>query len=371
MTQTATGEQKKELELAREHFDQFLSLHELNDPDAIGLDTLTGDHHFSQFSLHLIPVDSVEITDRFAKELREKVTGYDCPELGPVSIENPKTFVKAKKLLEDQLQKVCFSKNEAMEKELLRVLLAGGKRLRPALSWTAYNLETGDEPAGKPYPILPLMVMIELMHSASLIHDDVVDQGMVRRNVPTINATSGDLFAVKSADFILGRAMEILKVYKGSGIDERLAEVSEQMCLGELEQMEHLHQDISEEQYLRQIERKTALFIEAAAACGGMAAGLDQKWIRALESYGYHIGMPFQIKDDILDLTGGDAFGKPREQDIKKGLRTLPLIIGLEKSEEAVREHSETAIRSLDEVPESAAKTDLIKMAKLLVERTK
>ena len=371
MTQAVCIEQKNELELAREHFDQFLALHELKDLASIALDTLNGDYHFSQFSLHLIPVDSVEITDRFAQELRETVAGCACPELEPISAENPKTFVRGKKLLEDQLRKICFSQNEAMKNDLLRVLLAGGKRLRPALSWTAYNLETGDAPAEKPYPILPLMVMIELMHSASLIHDDVVDQGMVRRNVPTINATSGDLFAVKSADFILGRAMEILKVYKGSGIDERLAEVSEQMCLGELEQMDHLHQDISEEQYLRQIERKTALFIEAAAACGGMAAGLDQKWIRALESYGYHIGMAFQIKDDILDLTGGDAFGKPREQDIKKGLRTLPLIIGLEKSEEAVREHSETAIRSLDEVPESTAKTDLIKMAKLLVERTK
>lgn len=371
MTQAACVEQKNELELAREHFDQFLALHELKDPASIALDTLNGDYHFSQFSLHLIPVDSVEITDRFAQELRETVAGCACPELEPITAENPKTFVRGKKLLEDRLQKICFSRNEAMKNDLLRVILAGGKRLRPALSWAAYNLKTEDAPEKKPYPILPLMVMIELMHSASLIHDDVVDQADVRRNVPTINATSGDLFAVKSADFILGRAMELLKVYKGSGIDERLAAVSEQMCLGELDQLERLHQDLTQEQYLRQIERKTALFIEAAAACGGMAAGLDDKWIRALESYGYHIGMAFQIKDDILDLTGDDSFGKPREQDIKKGLRTLPLIIGMEKSEEAVREHSETAIHSLDDVPESTAKADLIKMAKLLVERTK
>lgn len=371
MTQITCSNQTKELELAREHFDRFLSLHDLQDPARISLDTLTGDYHFSQFSLHLIPVDSVEITDAFAQELREHVCGFDCPELEKISEENPKTFVRGKKLLEEQLEKICFSPNEQMRNDLLRVLLAGGKRLRPALSWAAYNLKTKTPPSAEPYPILPLMVMIELMHSASLIHDDVVDEADVRRNVPTINATSGNLMAVKSADFILGRAMELLKVYKGSGIDERLAAVSEQMCLGELDQLENLHKDISEEQYIRQIERKTALFIEAAAACGGMARGLDEEDIHCLEQYGYHIGMAFQIKDDVLDEIGGAEFGKQRDQDKKRGLKTLPQIIGLDKSEEAVRDHSNQAVLALQKLPDSPAKNDLIKMAKILVERTK
>ncbi len=371
MIQMTCSNQTKELELAREHFDRFLVLHELQDHTRISQDTLNGDYHFSQFSLHLIPVDSVEITDAFAKELREHVCGYECPELEKITDENPKTFAKGKKLLEDQLEKVCFSPNEQMRSGLLRVLLAGGKRLRPALSWAAYNLKTNRPLEGRQYPILPLMVMIELMHSASLIHDDVVDQADVRRNVPTINATSGDLMAVRSADFILGRAMELLKVYKGSGIDERLAAVSEQMCLGELDQLENLNQDVSEEQYMRQIERKTALFIEAAAACGGMARGLDEETIHCLEQYGYHIGMAFQIKDDVLDEIGGEEFGKQRNQDRKRGLKTLPRIIGIEKSEEAVRVHSDEAIRALREIPDSPAKNDLIRMAKILVERTK
>lgn len=371
MTQMTCSNQTKELELAREHFDQFLALHELQEHTRISQDTLTGDYHFSQFSLHLIPVDSVEITDAFAKELREYVCGYECPELEQIKDENPKHFTRGKKLLEDQLEKICFSQNEQMKNDLMRVLLAGGKRLRPALSWAAYNLLTDTPPEGKQYPILPLMVMIELMHSASLIHDDVVDKADVRRNVATINATSGDKMAVKSADFILGRAMELLKVYKGSGIDERLASVSEQMCLGELDQLENLHKDISEEQYIQQIERKTALFIEAAAACGGMARGLDEEAIRCLEQYGYHIGMAFQIKDDILDEIGGEEFGKQKNQDRKRGLKTLPQIIGLAKSEEAVKAHSDQAIQALQKLPESSAKNDLVKMAKILVERTK
>ncbi|MBR3361962.1 MAG: polyprenyl synthetase family protein, partial [Lachnospiraceae bacterium] len=123
--------------------------------------------------------------------------------------------------------------------------------------------------------------------------------------------------------------------------------------------------------YIRQIERKTALFIEAAAACGGMARGLDEEAIRCLEQYGYHIGMAFQIKDDILDEIGGEEFGKQKNQDRKRGLKTLPQIIGLAKSEEAVKAHSDQAIQALQTLPESSAKNDLVKMAKILVERTK
>ena len=111
MTQMTCSNQTKELELAREHFDQFLALHELQEHTRISQDTLTGDYHFSQFSLHLIPVDSVEITDAFAKELREYVCGYECPELEQIKDENPKHFTRGKKLLEDQLEKICFSQN--------------------------------------------------------------------------------------------------------------------------------------------------------------------------------------------------------------------------------------------------------------------
>jgi len=135
--------------------------------------------------------------------------------------------------------------------------------------------------------------------------------------------------------------------------------------------LENLHKDISEEQYIQQIERKTALFIEAAAACGGMARGLNKEAIHCLERYGYHIGMAFQIKDDILDEIGGEEFGKQKNQDRMRGLKTLPQIIGLAKSEEAVRDHSDKAILALQTLPESTAKSDLIKMAKILVERTK
>ena len=349
---------------AKEHFLLFRDFHKLGNPGQAANDTLVGDYHFSQFSLCLIPIDSVELTDRFAAILRKDACGYDCDELSPMVDKNPKDVPEAKAVLEKELERICHSDNKQMEEDLKRVILSGGKRLRPFLSWTAYNLG-GD----KTYPILPLMVMVELMHSASIIHDDVVDKGMKRRGIDTINALRGDYSAVQSADFILGRAMELLKVYKGSGINERLAEVSENMCLGELRQMGSHHCKITEEVYLEIIENKTALFISAAAACGGIAAGLESIDIKCLERYGYNIGMAFQIKDDILDITGGKSFGKVINQDAKEGICTLPQIIGVEAAQKKVEEYSGDAIRALAPIDDSKAKQDLKKMALLLSKR--
>ncbi|MCQ2529825.1 MAG: polyprenyl synthetase family protein [Lachnospiraceae bacterium] len=355
-----------ELEQARFYFDLFLEKHRLSDGNNTAYDTLEGDYYFSQFSLHLIPVDSVEITESYAKELREKVSGAESPSLNMTFPEKLETFSKAKNQLEQRLSDICFSGNDGLSKDLMRVLLAGGKRLRPALSWAAYYLpEEGEKKA----PILPLMLMIELMHSVSLIHDDVVDEGVLRRGVPTINASSGNLAAVKAGDFLLGRAMDLLKIYKGMGINERLAYVSEQMCLGELEQLENINKEITVDQYKRRIERKTAYFIEAAAACGAMAAGAEEATIKCLETYGYNMGMAFQIKDDILDITGDERLGKAVLQDKNRGLITLPQLLGVEKSEQEVKNYSLEAIAALDGLKENSAKKDLVRMAKLFAER--
>ena len=354
-----------ELESANENFELFRRFHRLDDDTySVAEATLKGEYYFSRFSLDLIPVDSIEITDRFAKILREDASGAESEELPRMSFDKLSNFAKGKALLEKQLKKICETSNTGMREDLERVILAGGKRLRPALAQAAYAL--GDAPK---LPILPLMVMIELMHTASLIHDEVVEKGMVRRNVPTINATSGDLNAVRAADFILGRAMELLKIYKGSGINERLAKVSEQMCIGELEQLEKLNTEFSEEAYFRMIEKKTALFIEAAAFTGAVAGGCSPEVIKAMEGYGYNIGVAFQIKDDILDFTGTEKFGKSIGQDERKGLATLPKIIGLEEAQKQVEAYSEKAISALEIIKNGASKKAFIEMAKQLENR--
>jgi len=355
----------KELESANKNFDLFRSFHRLDDPAyTVGEAVLKGDYHFSRFSLDLIPVDSVKITDQFAAILREDASGMSSPELPAMSYEDPKSFAKGKYLLEQQLEKVCETDNLQMKEDLKRVLLAGGKRLRPSLAQATYGL--GKHPA---LPILPLMVMIELMHSASLIHDDVVDNGTLRRGVVTINASSGNLKAVKAADFILGRAMELLKIYRGTGINERLAAVSEQMCIGELEQMKYLNAEIDEKTYFDLITKKTALFIEAAAACGAIAGGCDDRTVQAVAGYGYHIGIAFQIKDDILDFTGTEKFGKKIMQDAGKGLKTLPAVIGLSRAQEKVKEYSDEAIAALENIEHGISRKALIQMARQLEKR--
>jgi len=355
----------KELESAKENYRLFRNFHRLDDPEyTVGEAVLKGDYYFSRFSLDLIPVDSVEITDQYARMLREDASGEISPELPPMTYDDPGNFAKGKKLLEKQLKTVCSTDNVSMREDLERIILSGGKRLRPALCQAAYAL--GENPG---YPILPLMVMIELMHTASLIHDDVVDDGQKRRGVATINVTSGNLNAVRAADFILGRAMEILKIYKGSGINERLAGVSEQMCIGELEQLKLLNADIDEEVYFDLIEKKTALFIEAAAACGAVAGGCSRDCVRALEKYGYNIGIAFQIKDDILDFTGKEKFGKETGQDKRKGLKTLPAVIGLEKAQKKVEEYSVKAIEALNDINNGVPKKALTEMAIKLEKR--
>lgn len=275
-----------------------------------------------------------------------------------------KQFEKIKIELEENLSLICESANSQMQEDLKRVVLAPGKRLRPALCYATYSLQEGSN-----LPILPLMIMLELMHSASLIHDDVVDKGMVRRGVPTINATSGDKAAVLAADYLLARAMEYLKIYKGSGINERLAKVSEGMCLGEFFQIDNLGKEISKETYFEQIKLKTANLLAESAACGGIASGLCEEKVEKLWQYGLNIGIAFQIKDDILDTSKDSKTNKTMGQDKARGLLTLPELIGNEGALKEVDNYSKKAIDMINDFKDCKAKKALIDMANTLSKR--
>ena len=304
---------------------------------------------------------------------------------------------KADLELENELDRICITD------DLKRAVMSGGKRMRPNLAYTAYRLGSSDT------EIVPLMVMVELMHSASLIHDDVVDKAGIRRNVPTINATSGDYRAVQSADYLLSRAMEYLHVYRGSGIDERLAEVSLGMCRGEFLEIREAFRisEDAEEKYFELIRHKTAIFIGACAACGGIAGGLPAEYVKSLEDYGTYLGIAFQIRDDCLDYEGEAVFGKKIGQDLDSGLYTLPLIYamkaepllysllktrnpngslsqkdseyvikkvcryGINDCRRLVEEYSTMAVEAIKDIPSSPAKDALILMAEGLKNRKK
>ena len=214
-----------------------------------------------------------------------------------------------------------------MQQDLTRVIKAGGKRLRPVLAMLCYRLAKSGHTDVKA-DIVPLMCMLELMHTASLVHDDVVDNATVRRGHPTINKTSGSLAAVQSGDYLLAKAMEILGIYKGTGINEELTDVSEQMCLGELEQLKIRYKtdEQNEALYFLQIYRKTASLIAASCYTGALAAGLEASQARALKSYGERLGTAFQLRDDLMDYDDAGVTGKAPGQDLKNGIYTLPIL---------------------------------------------
>lgn len=233
----------------------------------------------------------------------------------------------AVKEMEAQLKTLCRSEYVEMARDLDRIMMAGGKRLRPTLAWICHSI--GD---GRKMEIIPLMCMLELMHTASLIHDDVVDDAPLRRGVATIHQTSGRRRAVESGDFLLARAMEFLHIYRGTGINEALADISTQMCLGEFQQMESLFdtEKQNRETYYGQIQRKTAYLISISCYAGAIAGGLPRGQAEALKRYGEQIGIAFQLKDDILDFTGTNVFGKALGQDVRRGIFTLPLLYAFE-----------------------------------------
>lgn len=217
---------------------------------------------------------------------------------------------------------VLFTELLHDESELCSMLLAGGKRLRPILACAASFFGNPDA------QIVPLMAMLEMMHTASLVHDDVVDESKERRGRPTLNARHGDTVAIQKGDRMLAGAMRILSLYRGTGINELLSETSREMCIGELDQLAargrlELHDTIS---YMLRIKRKTALLLGASCKVGAIAAGLEPGWQNALEQFGLNLGIAFQLRDDVLDFTGTVIFGKPPLQDLRRGIYTLPVI---------------------------------------------
>lgn len=303
--------------------------------------------------------------------------------------------------MEAQLLTMCRCEQLAMAEGLERVVTAGGKRLRPRLAWICHRI--GKENKKE---IIPLMCMLELMHTASLVHDDVVDDAPTRRGVVTIHQTQGRHFAVQSGDFLLARAMEYLHIYRGTGINEALADISTQMCLGEFQQMASLYDTRQQnlETYYEQIRRKTAYLIATSCYAGAVAGGLTKIQAEALKNFGEQIGIAFQLKDDILDFTGTGVFGKPTGQDLRRGIFTLPVLYalennpddamralaekekkteqdlqdlfayvsesrGLEHAEFQIRVCSHQALRALEVIPACSEKDALIQMAQTLVKR--
>ena len=279
---------------------------------------------------------------------------------------------------------------------------AGGKRLRPMLTLAAARLCGYDGP----YHV-HLAAAVEFIHTATLLHDDVVDESSLRRGRETANALFGNAASVLVGDFVYSRAFQMMVSVNNMRVMRILADATNVIAEGEVLQLMNMHDpDVTEDRYLQVIRSKTAKLFEAATELGSLIAGTTEDNINAAAEYGRSLGTAFQLIDDVLDYSGNaHDIGKNVGDDLREGKPTLPLIYllqhGTTQERELVRnciehgdeEHfddilnaitgsgaleytrlkaeqaSQRAISSLDNLPEGGHKTALMQLAKFTVER--
>lgn len=227
-------------------------------------------------------------------------------------------------IIENELEKALNSSSHLLNDASLHLLQAGGKRIRPIFALLAAKFGDYDIEQMK-----NIAVPLELIHMASLVHDDVIDDSDLRRGRSTVKAEWNNRVAMYTGDFIFARALEYVTVIENPRAHQILAHTMVEICNGEVIQIEdkfRLNQNLKD--YFRRIKRKTALLIESSCELGAVVGGADEKTIRHLKRYGYFVGMSFQIVDDILDFTATDKqLGKPAGSDLLQGNITLPILL--------------------------------------------
>ncbi|HEX8493279.1 MAG TPA: polyprenyl synthetase family protein [Pyrinomonadaceae bacterium] len=282
---------------------------------------------------------------------------------------------------------------------------SGGKRVRPALTILANYAVGGD--ASRANSIRMAAVM-EFLHTATLVHDDIIDNAETRRNRPSINSRFGNQTAVLMGDWLYMTAFETSLSERSLPILDILTAVTRKMTEGELLQLTLLGRtDISEEQYFDILQRKTAFLFSACCEIGAILGSADSERQKALGSYGLQLGTAFQLADDLLDFTATDeVLGKAAGADLLEGKLTLPLIYlleqdsslrsavqtvmregnyrnvrrevlleavegsgALERAKERASEFAEAARRSLESLPDSQYTDALLSIPTYIIER--
>jgi heptaprenyl diphosphate synthase len=214
------------------------------------------------------------------------------------------------------------------------LLGAGGKRLRPVLTLCAGY--AARESAGPATPeVVTGGAAVELVHLGSLYHDDVIDEAETRRGVPSVNARWSNIVAIIAGDYLLAQASS-LAASLGADVAGLLASTIGELCRGQVLELQHLFDaGRSEESYLSAIEGKTASLMATACRIGAMVSGVSADTLDALTQFGHHVGMCFQVVDDVLDVTATEAvLGKPTGHDVHEGVYTLPVIYALQGSDQ-------------------------------------
>lgn len=226
------------------------------------------------------------------------------------------------------------------------IISAGGKRIRPTLVLLMANAwgYSGSEHH-------KLAAVVEFIHTATLLHDDVVDESSLRRGRQTANALFGNAASVLVGDFVYSRAFQMMVSVNNMRVMQILADATNVIAEGEVLQLMNMHDpDVTEERYLQVIRSKTAKLFEAATELGSLIAGASEEGIAAAAEYGRSLGTAFQLIDDVLDYSGNAAdIGKNVGDDLREGKPTLPLIYLLQHGTTQERELVRNCIEHGDE----------------------
>jgi octaprenyl-diphosphate synthase len=245
------------------------------------------------------------------------------------------------------------------------IIAAGGKRLRPTLLLLCCGA-LGYEGQAR----FSMAAVVEFIHTATLLHDDVVDESTLRRGLPTANAKFGNPASVLIGDFLYSRAFQMMVEVQDMRIMKVLANATNVIAEGEVMQLMNMHNaDLTEDGYLQVIRSKTSKLFEASAQVGAILAGASPALEAACADFGQAVGTAFQVIDDVLDYTGDAAvMGKNLGDDLREGKATLPLIVAMQLGTPAQRATVRSAIeqgdtRMLEEVASIVKNTGALDIA--------
>ncbi|MFA1820709.1 heptaprenyl diphosphate synthase component II [Virgibacillus oceani] len=264
-----------------------------------------------------------------------------------------KTYGYLKKdldIIEKSINEVIQAEHTVLREASTALLQAGGKRIRPVFVLLSGQIGTLDMDKVK-----KVAVSLELIHMATLVHDDVIDDADLRRGKPTIRQQYDNRVAMYTGDYILARAIENITTIPETRVHRILSKTIVHVCVGEIEQIKDKYNwDQNLRDYLRRIKRKTALLIAASCKLGAVVSDVEDKDAHRLYLYGYYIGMSYQIIDDILDFTSSaKELGKPAGNDLLQGNVTLPVLLAMKN------ESFDGLIKEMFKTPENVTESDI------------
>ncbi|WP_414052513.1 hexaprenyl-diphosphate synthase large subunit [Macrococcus animalis] len=247
--------------------------------------------------------------------------------------------------VEQQLNLVIQSDSKVIQQASMHTLQSGGKRVRPMFVLLSGLM--GDE---KYYDqLMNTAVSLELIHMASLVHDDYIDNSDKRRGVESVHTAFNKSIALRTGHYLLAKALTNISQINSTKFHQIFSQTILEVCFGEFDQMsDRFKYPISFTQYLRRINRKTAILIEASCVLGAMSTEVDNKSLFHLRKFGHYIGMSYQVIDDMLDYTSDEmTLGKPVASDIRNGHITYPLMAAIHNNNNPKRHQLEQSIHHL------------------------